>query len=30
MIAALEALKRMQSIASNDDSKLATMKISTK
>lgn len=30
MIAWLEALKRMQSIASSDDSKLATMKISTK
>jgi len=30
MIAALEALKKMQSIASNDDSKLAAMKISTK
>ena len=30
MIAWLEALKRMQSIASSDDSKLAAMKISTK
>ncbi|MDD2871461.1 MAG: protease HtpX [Candidatus Gracilibacteria bacterium] len=30
MIAGLEALKKMQSIASSDDSKLATMKISTK
>lgn len=30
MIAWLEALKKMQSIASSDDSKLATMKISTK
>ena len=30
MIAALEALKRLHSLASNDDSKLAAMKISTK
>ncbi|MDP2091331.1 MAG: protease HtpX [Candidatus Gracilibacteria bacterium] len=30
MIAGLEALKRMQNFASDDDSKLATMKISTK
>lgn len=30
MIAALQALKKMQSIASSDDSKLAAMKISTK
>jgi hypothetical protein len=30
MIASLEALKRMKDMASSDDSKLATMKISTK